>query len=50
MYHINLGIAYWQNGSGDLGYKEIEIGKKLKRKSAPKSTFLSSQSILGREQ
>lgn len=35
MYHINLGIAYWQNGSGDLGYKEIEIGKKLRRKSAP---------------
>jgi tetratricopeptide (TPR) repeat protein len=34
MYHVNLGIAYWQNGLNDLAYKEIELGKVLRKKSA----------------
>ena len=32
MYHINLGIAYLQKGNSDMGYREISIGKALRRK------------------
>ena len=34
MYHINLGIAYLQKGLTDLAQREIDLGKKLKRKKA----------------
>lgn len=35
MYHINLGIAYLQKGLHELAFKEIQIGKFLRKKHSP---------------